>query len=260
MQFLGKPRQSIIPLIVAMLLAAALPAAADDSREGAPATPDGAVATAPAPDASPAPSGGDPAEALLRSIHPDYLTYVRAVRSLDRPGAERPSVYMVLVRPGASDPTRHESAPFAGPGARNDILYDPDVLNGSRSVGWTLLLLDHEYFHARHLAGATELPLPLRSGAGVERHFFEAAAWGYTVTQARSGRYAGLREDEFREALDRYGEHYRSLRALTQDAAPALWSTLSDPLRGDVVVRTSGSAPPAAPWRPSAPDRAPAIP
>src|SRR5215510_4479965 len=181
MQFLGKPRQSIAPLIACMLLAAATPAMAES--ESGPAVVGEAVASPATGDAVHVSPADDPAEALLRSIHPDYLTYVRSVRALERSGPDRPSVYMVLVRPGASDPTRHESAPFAGHGARNDILYDPDVLDGSRSVAWTLLLLDHEYFHARHLAGATELPLPLRTGAGVERHFFEAAAWGYTVTQ-----------------------------------------------------------------------------
>jgi hypothetical protein len=221
---------------------------------------DGAGAPAPARDAVPAPAGGDPAEALLRTIHPDYLTYVRSVRALERSGPDRPSVYMVLVRPGASDPTRHESAPFAGRGARNDILYDPEVLDGSRSVAWTLLLLDHEYFHARHLAGATELPLPLRTGAGIERHFFEAAAWGHTVSEARAGRYPGLGEAEFREALDRFGEHYRALRALVRDESPALWSSLDDPLREVAAVRVAASPPPAAPAHLSDLGRAPAIP
>lgn len=212
-----------------------------------------------APNAPASESTLDPAEILLRDLHPDYLTFVHAVHPIaDAAGAS--SVYMVLVRAGAADPLGRESAPFAGHGARNDILYDPTVLNGTRGAAWTLLLLDHEYFHARHLAGATALPLPLRTGAAIERHFFEAAAWGYTVSEARAGRYPGLGEEEFREALDRYGEHYRALRALTREASPALWSTLGDPLRDVAVVTTSGPASPAAPARPSDPGRAPAIP
>lgn len=204
----------------------------------------------------------DPAEALLATLHPDYATYVRAVRPIEAPSTpSEASVYMALVRPAAADPARRDSAPFAGPGAKNDVLYDPAVLSGDRSTGWVLLLLDHEYFHARHLAGATDLPLPLRSGAEVERHFLEAAAWGYTVNEARAGHYPGLREDEFREALDRYGDHFRALRDLTETDAPRLWASLADPLKGSIAaVRTTGLSRPEAPALPSAPDRSPAIP
>lgn len=210
--------------------------------------------------ASPATEGAlDPAEMLLRDLRPDYRTYVHAVHPMgDVTGAS--SVYMALVRAGAADPVRRESAPYVGPGARNDILYDPEVLAGTRGAGWTLLLLDHEYFHARHLAGATSLPLPPRTGSGIERHFFEAAAWGYTVSEARAGRYPGLGEEEFREALDRYGEHYRALRALTLEASPALWQSLGDPLREVTAVRTAGSPSQEAPARLSDSGRSPAIP
>jgi hypothetical protein len=219
---------------------------------------------APALAAAPgAPSPGstlDPAEILLRDLHPEYQTFVHAVHPMTDAAAGASSVYMVLVRAGAADPARRESAPYAGHGARNDILYDPGVLDGTRGAAWTRLLLDHEYFHARHLAGATALPLPLSNGAAIERHFFEAAAWGYTVSEARAGRYPGLREEEFREALDRYGEHYRALRALTREKSPALWTTLGDPLRDVATVTIAGSPLPAVPARPSDPGRAPAIP
>lgn len=154
----------------------------------------------------------DPAERLLSSLHPDYLQFVSAVRPLPEGAGSRASVYMVLVRTGADDATAHASAPFAGRGARNDILYDPAVFRSGRSLAWLQLLLDHEYFHARHLAGGTTVPLPARSGADRERHWFEAAAWGWSVAQARAGRYDGLKETEFREALDRYGDHLRALR------------------------------------------------
>jgi hypothetical protein len=193
----------------------------------------------------------DPAELLLQSLHSDFRVYVGSVRPLPAPAAgPQASVYMALVRPGAEDPTTPVSAPFAGPGARNDILYDPGVLAAGRSEGWTLLLLDHEYFHARHLAGATSLPLPRRTGAEIEHHFYEAAAWGYTVEQARAGRYPGLRPDEFREALDRYGDHFRALRAMAQDSGA--WSALEAPLLEPAAfVRTIGSSSPEALSRPS---------
>ncbi len=181
---------------------------------------------------------------LLGATRPDYRAYIETIRPLpdDRAAARdnRP-IYMALVRPGADDPTQIDNAPFAGPGVRNDIVYRSISLDAARSVGWTLLLLDHEYFHARHLAGATSLPVPGGMSAASERHFFEAAAWGFNVAEARRGRYDGLREDEFREALDRYGEHYRALRALTRDADPAVWRSFSDLLRAPAeLVTTAG--------------------
>jgi len=157
-------------------------------------------------------SDTDPAEDLLAALHPDYREFISAVRPLPEGDGARASVYMVLVRTGATDATAHASAPFAGHGARNDVLYDPAVFRSDRSIAWLQLLLDHEYFHARHLAGRTSIPLPARAGADRERHWFEAAAWGWSVEQARAGRYDGLRESEFREALDRYGDHLRALR------------------------------------------------
>jgi len=243
-----KPRRSWLPALTGVAVVAIVPILA-------------AASPPPAPTTTAAPGGAvDRAEILLRDLHPDYRVFVHAIRPMDEVAATGSPVYMALVRAGADDPRRRDSAPYAGPGARNDILYDPGVLGGARGPAWTLLLLDHEYFHARHLAGATGLPLPLRTGAGIERHFFEAAAWGYTVGEARAGRYTGLREEEFREALDRYGEHYRALRVLTREENPALWSSLADPLRGDVAVRTTGSPSPAVPARLSGPGRAPAIP
>jgi hypothetical protein len=243
-----KPLRSWLPALAGAAVAAVLPILAAPSPPPAPATTAASHGTV------------DRAEVLLRDLHPDYQIFVHAIRPMDEVVAAGSPVYMALVRAGADDPGRRESAPYAGPGARNDILFDPGVLGATRGEAWTMLLLDHEYFHARHLAGATGLPLPLRTGAGIERHFFEAAAWGYTVSEARAGRYPGLREGEFREALDRYGEHYRALRALTREENPALWSSLAAPLRGDGAVRTTGSPSPAVPSHLSGSGRAPAIP
>lgn len=203
-------------------------------------------------------AGVDPVERRLESLHPDFHVFVGAVRPLeagDRPG----TLYMALVRPGANDPVARASAPLAGAGARNDILYDPAVIQGARSGGFVDLLVDHEYFHARHLAGATALPFPRGEADEVERHFLEAAAWGYTVDQARAGRYAGLREEEFREALDRYGDHFRALRRLVRDDAPGIWEALGKPLEEPAGFLTiAASRPPAGRARPSGSDRAPA--
>src|SRR2546427_761787 len=57
---------------------------------------------------------------------------------------------------------------------------------------------------------------------------------------ARAGQYTGLREDEFREALDRLGEHYAALRTLLKDADPKRWSRLSELLsRPDRLIETA---------------------
>ncbi len=224
--------------------------------------------TGPVPGAAPAdppvvPTAADPG-GLLSFLRPDYRTYIGEVRLVE--GGREQRIYMALVRPGATDPSRPESAPFAGPGARNDILYGRASVSGDRSLAWSLLLLDHEYFHARHLAEATSLPLAGRADPEVERHFYEAAAWGFNVGEARAGRYPGLRPDEFREALDRYGEHYAALRDLLKEREVGLRGSLSDLLRipaglvsADRVTR-SGSPRPAAPARLSGPGRSSAIP
>lgn len=202
-------------------------------------------------------------EELLGQIRPDYAAYIGRVRPLadqvpDRTGQH---IYMALVRPGGGDPLSPFCAPFVGPGARNDILYATESIRGEHSNAWAMLLLDHEYFHARHLAGATSLPLPGRVAPEVERHFYEAAAWGFNVAEARSGRYPGLRPEEFREALDRYGEHYAALRDLTRASRPVVWAAYSDGLRHpSLAVTTSGSPRARVPARPSGWDRSPAIP
>ena len=178
----------------------------------------------------------------LAGMRPDYARYIFSVRPL-APGVGR-RLYMALVRPGATDPSGHGSAPFAGRGARNDIVYDEAAVVSGHSAGWTRLLLDHEYFHARHMAGATRLPLARGDSLEMERHYNEAAAWGFNVAEARAGRYPGLREDEFREALDRLGEHYATLRALLKDADPKRWSRLSELLsRPERLIETADGSP-----------------
>jgi len=189
------------------------------------------------------PQPADPG-ALLSGLRPDYRDYILEMRPLAAPTDAPLTLYMALVRPGAVDPASIASAPFAGPGARNDILYDDELIGGPRGAGWALLLLDHEYFHARHLAGMTSLPLPGAVRPDVERHYFEAAAWVLTVAEARAGRYPGLRWGEFHEALERWGDHYEALRRASLRDGPGTWERLSVLLdRPVVMLRTSGSRP-----------------
>ena len=192
----------------------------------------------------------------LAGLHPDYALYIAALRPIETDATRPP--YMALVRPGASDPSRSASAPLAGNGARNDIVFDRTALDGRRSDAWRRLLLDHEYFHARHLAGATSLPRPGSDRPDIQRHFYEAAAWGWNVGRARAGIYPGLRPAEFREALDRYGDHYRALQSLlTREEAPAAARRLdARQLRApEDLLTTISSRPPAARGRLSDSDR-----
>ena len=200
--------------------------------------------------------------ALIRAlarIHPDYGLYISSVRAL--PAGVGRRLYMALVRPGAEDPAGRDSAPLAGAGARNDIVYDEAAIAAGHTSAWRYLLLAHEYFHARHLAGGTLLPVARGSGVEIERHYNEAAAWGFNVAEARAGRYAGLRPDEFREALDRYGEHYAALKALLRKKDPERWRAVAGLLlQPDALIMTAGSPPPASPARPSGSGQSPATP
>lgn len=195
---------------------------------------------------------------ILLDLRPDYGLYIHAMRPVTptRAATRSRRIYMALVRPGAEDPGSDASAPLAGPGSRNDILYERNSITGERSKAWTQLLLDHEYFHARHLAGATALPLPGGVTPEMERHFFEAAAWGFNVSEARTSRYPGLRADEFREALNRYGEHYAALRTLMRGGRLEAWERFSDLLRNpERFLRTSDPSSRATLAHPSGPGR-----
>ena len=195
----------------------------------------------------------------LAEIHPDYRLYISSVRALPTGVSRR--LYMALVRPGAADPAGRDSAPLAGTGARNDIVYDGEAIVSGHGPAWRYLLLAHEYFHARHLAEATLLPIARGSGVELERHYNEAAAWGFNVAEARAGRYPGLTPDEFREALDRYGEHYAALKALMKKQDPERWQLVADLLlQPEALITTAGSPHSAGPGRLSELGRSPAIP
>lgn len=193
----------------------------------------------------------------LAVLRPDYGAYIGSLRPIE-PDPRR-GIYMALVQPGATDPRSRGSAPLAGPGARNDIVFDAHAVADGHTFAFRLLLLDHEYFHARHLAGATTVPLPEAVPAEIQRRFNEAAAWGFNIAEARAGRYPGLREDEFREALDRYRDHYTALRRMLDGDHPGTWQTMAEQLRRPGLT-TGGSWLSAVRWRPSGPDRSTATP
>jgi hypothetical protein len=159
----------------------------------------------------PVPSGDDYPK-MLAAMHPDYLTFVGSVRY----GETRyhPSnLYMALVRSGGKDPNRLEDAPLLGRGVRNDILVYADSRDAGRSRGWALLLLDHEYFHARHLARGDRTPLPSFGDPEVDRHYYEAVAWGYNLAQADEGEYPTLIHADYLEAFRNYSMHFEAFRA-----------------------------------------------
>jgi hypothetical protein len=196
-------------------------------------------------------------EIALAGLRPDYTAYIGGLRQIDPDPAR--GIYMALVQPGASDPKSRGSAPLAGPGARNDIVFDARAVADGHTEAFRLLLLDHEYFHARHLAGTTTVPLPEAAATEIQRRFNEAAAWGFNIAEARQGRYPGLREDEFREALDRFRDHYTALRRLVERADGDDWRAMAEALRRPDLVR-DGSWLSEVHWRPAGPGRAPGTP
>lgn len=185
----------------------------------------------------------------LSSLRPDYKVYIGALRPL-APDDGR-NIYMALVQPGATGTDDRASAPLAGPGARNDIVFDERAIREGHSGAFILLLLDHEYFHARHLARTTTVPPAGRVPIEFERRFSEAAAWGFNIAEARAGRYPGLRLDELREALDRYRDHFLALRSLVGREDPGQWDHLALALRRPDLVTTRDSRPAGDRWRPS---------
>ena len=154
---------------------------------------------------------GDDFQALLAALHPDYASYVGSVRM----GATRfhPStLYMGLVRAGGEDPTSRDDAPRVGHGVKNDIIVYADSREAGRSLGWGLLLIDHEYFHARHLARGDSTPTPSFGDAEADRHFYEAVAWGYNLAQADEGDYPSLTHADYMEAFRNYTMHFEEFR------------------------------------------------
>ncbi len=205
--------------------------------------------------AAPAPMTAGTLARELGAFRPDFPIYIGSLRPIA--GVTGRRIYMALVQPGATDPTRVASAPLSGRGARNDIVFDARAVMDGHTEAFRRMLLDHEYFHARHLAGTTSVPAPRNVPADLQTRFSEAAAWGFNVAEARAGRYAGLRPDEFREALDRYRDHYAALKTMAAGRTGLEWEEIVEALRRP-DLRANAGPDPEVRARPAAPDRSPA--
>ncbi|MCI0658977.1 MAG: hypothetical protein L0170_18140 [Acidobacteria bacterium] len=153
----------------------------------------------------------DDFQRILAAMRPDYANYIGAIRA----GSTRfhpVTLYMGLVREGGIDPTSLEDAPLIGRGVRNDVVVYADSREAGRSDGWAMLLIDHEYFHARHLARGDNTPVPSFGSEEVDRHFYEAVAWGYNLAQAEEGEYPTLTHADYLEAFRNYTMHFESFR------------------------------------------------
>ena len=153
----------------------------------------------------------DDFQSILAAMHPDYANYIGAIRG----GSTRfhPStLYMGLVREGGNDPTLPDDAPLLGHGVKNDVVVYADSREAGRSLGWAMLLIDHEYFHARHLARGDRTPVPSFGNPEVDRHFYEAVAWGYNLVEAEEGEYPTLTHADYLEAFRNYTMHFESFR------------------------------------------------
>lgn len=165
----------------------------------------------------------DQVAGLLAAMHPDYTTYIHEIRyggSRLRPL----SIYAGLVRPGGRDPRDAEDGPRAGHGAVNDLIVYADTFEPWRTQAWRLMIADHEYFHARHLAKGYNLPLVGFGNRRVDADYLEAMAWGYVVRRAADGVYGPLSRVESAEALSRYRDHYEEFRRYVFKTQPSAWA------------------------------------
>lgn len=159
-------------------------------------------------------------EAMLAEMHEDYHRFIREVRPA---GAAVANVHFGLVRPGGTDPRHPEDAPRPGHRRRYDLIVfgaDPGPGDGE---AWARLLLDHEYFHARHLAHAAGLPHPAFDSRRAQRHLYEAVAWGYSLERADDDAYGVLPGPRRDEVLDRYRRHRRAFRTYVTQREPRAW-------------------------------------
>ena len=158
----------------------------------------------------------------LAALHPDWNDYIEAVRP---GGGSAANIYLGLVAPGGTDPRRLTDAPTPGRARRFDLLFFPAAapVDGP----WGRLLLDHEYFHARHLARAAGLPLPGFGEAAADRHFREAMAWGYNLRRSRDGIYGDLPSARLAEVEARYREHRDAFQRFVRERDIEAWAYYS---------------------------------
>lgn len=163
---------------------------------------------------------------LLNELHPDAKKYVGALRivAIGDARISTRSIYSGLVREGGVEPRDPEDAPQTGPGSRNDIVLFPSSFDPRRGEGWFRLILDHEYFHARHLAHGWGTPVVDFGDIVANRDYYEAVAWGYVLERARSGVYGRIGRADLREVEGIYRRHLEGLRRMISKRQPSAWA------------------------------------
>jgi hypothetical protein len=181
--------------------------------------------------------------AMLAALHPDYTLFIGDVRY----GSTRlrpATLYAGLVRRGGRDPRDPDDGPDIGRGVRNDLVIYADTFEAWRTTAWRLLLLDHEYFHARHMARRTDAPAVGFGQPRADADYREALAWGYVLGRAREGVYGALSAAERAEAAERYREHFTAFRGYVRRLQPSAWAHYGRflPEPGSALTR-AGAAP-----------------
>ncbi len=176
-------------------------------------------------------------EEILAGLHPDYSSFVSAIRvvSLHAASVSPTGIYSGLVRPGGRDPRILSDTPI--PRGRNEVILYPDAIDPARGPAWLKLILDHEFFHARHLAGAAGVPLVDFGEAGANSSYYEALAWGYVLERARAGVYGPMKAGDLREVTAAARRHYDAFHSFVEEAQPTAWlhygRFLRDPEAGE---------------------------
>jgi hypothetical protein len=191
----------------------------------------------------------DHVASLLESLHADYRLYIGTVRY--GAGRLRPAtLYAGLVRHGGLDPRDPEDVPQTGHGVLNDLIIFSDTFEPWRSAAWRLLLVDHEYFHARHFARGFDIPLVGFGDQDVDRHYHEALAWGWVSARAAAGVYGTLSLRERAEIRARHREHHGAFRRFVMARQPTAWVHYGRFIRDpDETFRSAASAPEEEPAR-----------
>lgn len=174
---------------------------------------------------TPAAAGGNDPAGRLDDLHDDWHRYIGEIRevSAGRAAVSPTGIYSGLVRKGGRDPRIGEDAPVSGRGARNDMILYPSATDPLRSPGWLALILDHEYFHARHLARSGPAPLVDFEDDAANTAYYEATAWSFVYEKARRGVYGPLAPAEMKEVLATYRRHLKAFKTFVLHRQPAAW-------------------------------------
>lgn len=179
---------------------------------------------------------------VLAILHADHARWIGRIRTATGGGG----LYAGLVRPGGRDPRDPDDAPVPGPGRVHDLVLFPEAFGPNRTAAWVALIVDHEYFHARHLSGGFAVPLVSFDGRA-DRHYLEALAWGWVLGRSRDGAYGPMPSSERREVEVMYREHREAFRRFVLERQPSAWAHYGRFLReedaGPVRLTSVASAP-----------------